>query len=337
MATVPRAVEAPWPPVADRSTIVTELLLASPRSFCAGVERAIQTVAELLDRHGAPIYVRREIVHNAHVVADLRNRGAIFVQELDEVPDGAIVVFSAHGVAPVVHEQAAARGQRVVDATCPLVSKVHAEARRFARRGDTILLIGHADHEEVEGTRGEAPDAIRVIETEYDAATVEVPDPDRVTYLTQTTLSVTETAGIIDVLRRRFPALQAPPDDDICYATTNRQHATRAVARRAELVLVVGSANSSNAARMVEVARREGATSYLIEDATALDPTWLDGVTTVGLTAGASTPPELVDGVIAVLHAKGAVTVDEISAGDESGMHFALPRLVRSRDEGSNP
>ena len=307
------------------------VLLGSPRSFCAGVERAVQTVTDLLDRYGPPIYVRKEIVHNTHVVADLRQKGAVFVDELSEVPDAAIVVFSAHGVAPCVRDEASARHHQVIDVTCPLVSKVHAEARRFARRGDTILLIGHADHEEAIGTSGEAPDAIRIIETEQEAATVEVLDPARVSYLTQTTLAVDETAGIVEVLKRRFPALKSAPDDDICYATTNRQNAVRAVARQADLVLVLGSANSSNSVRLAEVARREGTTAHLIEDASRIRPEWLDGTTTVGITAGASAPRHLVDGVIAALAAHGSVTVEEVSIGDESGVHFAAPTVKALR------
>jgi len=312
------------------SSMPRHVLLASPRSFCAGVERAIQTVLDVLDHHGPPVYVRKQIVHNTHVVEDLRSKGAVFVDELTEVPDGAVVVFSAHGVAPAVVEQAESRGLRAVDATCPLVSKVHAEARRFARRGDTILLVGHADHEETEGTFGVAPESIRIVESELDAATVEVPDPLRVSYLTQTTLAVDDAQMIVDALRRRFPALQSPPDDDICYATTNRQLAVRDIARECEVVLVVGSTNSSNSVRLVEVARREGAAAWLIEDATQLLPEWLDGAATVGVTAGASAPPELVDGVLDALRAYGPVDVKERRTVAES-VYFAPPRLAGRR------
>jgi 4-hydroxy-3-methylbut-2-enyl diphosphate reductase len=235
------------------------LLIGSPTSFCTGVERAIDTVRELLDRYGPPVYVRKQIVHNIHVLAELREQGAVFVDELDEVPGGAITVFSAHGVSPAVREAAAERGLRVVDATCPLVARVHVKARRFARAGHTVLLIGHADHEETEGTVGEAPDRTLVIENEQDAESVQVPDPDQVAYLTQTTLAAEDAAGIVAVLRRRIPALaDGGHDDDICFATRNRQWAARAVAERADLVLVVGSANSSNSQRLVEVARGMG-------------------------------------------------------------------------------
>ncbi|MBY8852037.1 4-hydroxy-3-methylbut-2-enyl diphosphate reductase, partial [Saccharothrix sp. MB29] len=235
---------------------VPVVLLASPRSFCAGVERAIDIVDRLLDQRGGPVHVRKQIVHNTHVVAELEARGAVFVDELDAVPDGATVVFSAHGVSPAVREEAERRGLDVVDATCPLVTKVHAEARRYAARGDTVVLIGHAGHEVVEGTLGEAPDRVVLVETAADVAALEVPDPARVSYLTQTTLAVDETAEVLDALRARFPALRGPSSADICYATTNRQDAVREVARDADLVLVVGSANSSNSVRLVELARR---------------------------------------------------------------------------------
>jgi 4-hydroxy-3-methylbut-2-enyl diphosphate reductase len=306
------------------------VLLASPRSFCAGVERAIQTVLDALDHYGPPVYVRKQIVHNTHVVEDLRAKGAVFVDELIEVPDGAIVVFSAHGVAPTIFDEAESRGLGVIDATCPLVSKVHAEARRFARRGDTILLVGHADHEETEGTYGEAPDNIRVVENQRDAATIDVPDPRRVSYLTQTTLAVDDARAIVDVLGQRFPALAAPPDDDICYATTNRQLAVRDIAAESDLILVVGSANSSNSVRLVEVARREGVPAWLIEDASQLRQEWFDGVTTIGLTAGASAPAELVDAVLEALRADGPLRVVERRTVAES-VHFAPPRVTGRR------
>jgi 4-hydroxy-3-methylbut-2-enyl diphosphate reductase len=279
------------------------VLLASPRSFCAGVERAIAVVEQLLKTRGGPIYVRKQIVHNTHVVADLEARGAVFVEELDAVPDGATVVFSAHGVSPAVRAEAADRGLETIDATCPLVTKVHAEARRFAARGDTVVLIGHAGHEEVEGTLGEAPDQTVLVQSVDDAAEVPVADPERVSYLTQTTLAVDETAEIIAALRERFPALRGPVSDDICYATTNRQHALQAIADESDLVLVVGSRNSSNSLRLVELAQRHGIPSYLIDDPSDIRSEWLDGVEVVGVTAGASAPPRLVEAVIDALAA----------------------------------
>lgn len=302
------------------------LLIGSPTSFCTGVERAIDTVLELLDRYGPPVYVRKQIVHNVHVLAELRDQGAVFVDELDEVPRGAITVFSAHGVSRAVRDAAAARELRVVDATCPLVARVHAKARRFARAGHTVLLIGHAGHEETEGTVGEAPDRTLIIENEQDAESVQVPDPDQVSYLTQTTLTPEDTAGIVAILKARFPALvDGGHDDDICFATRNRQEATRAVAERADLVLVVGSANSSNSQRLVEVARGEGVPAWLIDDASQVNPQWLEGVRSVGLLAGASTPRRLLDGVVAALRDCGGADVAEISVADESGMVFAPP------------
>jgi 4-hydroxy-3-methylbut-2-enyl diphosphate reductase len=302
------------------------LLIGSPTSFCTGVERAIDIVRELLGRNGPPVYVRKQIVHNVHVLAELSERGAVFVDELDEVPDGALTVFSAHGVSPAVRQTAEARGLRVVDATCPLVARVHAKARRFARAGHTLLLIGHAGHEETEGTLGEAPDRTLIIENEQDAEAVEVPDPRHVAYLTQTTLTAEDTAGIVAVLRRRFPAItDGGQDDDICFATTNRQRAARAVAEKADLVLVVGSANSSNSQRLVDVARTAGVPAWLIDDASGLDPRWLDGVRSVGLLAGASAPRHLLDGVITALRSCGGADTAEISVADESGIVFALP------------
>jgi 4-hydroxy-3-methylbut-2-en-1-yl diphosphate reductase len=303
-----------------------DILVGSPTSFCTGVERAIETVRELLDRYGPPVYVRKEIVHNVHVLAELREQGAVFVNELDEVPGGAITVFSAHGVSPAVRESAAARGLRVVDATCPLVARVHAKARRFARAGHTVLLIGHANHEETEGTVGEAPDRTLVIENEQDAKSVQVPDPDHVSYLTQTTLSPEDTAGIVAVLRSRFPVLvDGGHDDDICFATRNRQWAARAVAEKADLMLVVGSANSSNSQRLVEVASGMGVAARLIDDASEIDPRWLDGVRSVGLLAGASAPRRLLDDVIDALQNCGGADIAEISVADESGIVFAPP------------
>ncbi|MEC4020691.1 4-hydroxy-3-methylbut-2-enyl diphosphate reductase [Streptomyces sp. H27-D2] len=305
------------------------VLLAAPRSFCAGVERAIDTVEKLLDRTDGPVYVRKQIVHNTHVIGDLSRRGAVFVDELDAVPEGATVVFSAHGVAPAVHQQAAERQLEVVDATCPLVTKVHKEAVRFAARGDTVVLIGHAGHEEVEGTYGEAPQSTVLLETAADVATLHIPDPTRISYLTQTTLALDETAEVIDALRARFPALKDPPSDDICYATTNRQHALQALAAEADLVLVVGSDNSSNSVRLAELARRQGTPAHLIEDATAIQPAWLDGVQVIALTAGASAPSALLDAVIAHLATLGPLTVTERETTRET-TYFALPSAVRT-------
>ncbi|MET7421481.1 4-hydroxy-3-methylbut-2-enyl diphosphate reductase [Dactylosporangium sp. NPDC005555] len=309
------------------------VLLAAPRSFCAGVERAIEVVERVLAEDEAdadrPVYVRKQIVHNRHVVADLEARGAVFVDELDEVPDGATVVFSAHGVAPQVRADAAARSLRVVDATCPLVTKVHAEARRFAGRGDTIVLVGHAGHEEVEGTLGEAPDRTVLVETAEDVARLHIEDPLRVSYLTQTTLAVDEVGEVVDALRERFPALRGPGSDDICYATTNRQEAVAAVARDADLVLVVGSANSSNSVRLVELTRRLGTPAHLIDDASEIDPAWLAGARVIGLSAGASAPPRLVEEVIDALRALGPVTVEERRVAAEH-QQFSLPSAIRT-------
>jgi 4-hydroxy-3-methylbut-2-enyl diphosphate reductase len=304
------------------------VLLASPRSFCAGVERAIAIVEQLLDQRDGPIYVRKQIVHNIHVVADLQARGAVFVDELNTVPDGATVVFSAHGVSPAVRTEAADRALEVIDATCPLVAKVHAEARRFADRGDTVILIGHAGHEEVEGTLGEAPDQTVLVQTAEEVAGLEVTDPARVSYLTQTTLAVDETAEVVDALRARFPALRGPASDDICYATTNRQDALKAIAAESDLVLVVGSTNSSNSVRLVELAHRHDTPSYLIDDPSGIRPEWLEGVGVVGLTAGASAPPRLVEAVIAALAELGPVTVVERETTRET-VHFTLPVAVR--------
>jgi len=304
------------------------VLLASPRSFCAGVDRAIEIVEQLLARRGGPIYVRKQIVHNTHVVADLSSRGAVFVDELTEVPAGATVVFSAHGVSPAVRTEAVDRGLDVVDATCPLVTKVHAEARRFAARGDTVVFVGHAGHEEVEGTLGEAPDRMMLVETAEDVAALEVEDPTRVSYLTQTTLAVDETSAVVDALRDRFPALRGPGSDDICYATTNRQRSLAAVADEADLVLVVGSTNSSNSVRLVEVARRMGTPAYLVDDVSDISEGWLAGVQVVGLTAGASAPPELVDEVVQWLRRFGPVRVEERETARET-ITFGLPPAAR--------
>jgi 4-hydroxy-3-methylbut-2-enyl diphosphate reductase len=292
------------------------------------VSRAIDTVDLALDRFGPPVYVRRQIVHNAHVVRELERKGAVFVQEADEVPPGAVLVLAAHGVSPAVREQAKDRGLRVIDATCPLVAKVHAEVRRYTGRGDTVFLIGHADHEEVEGTLGEAPDRVVVIEDAEAARRVQPADPDRVAYTMQTTLAVDEAEDIAQILRERFPRLSAPRTDDICYATTNRQRAIRAVAEQVELVLVVGSANSSNSRRLVEVARRTGAPAYLIDDVGEVDLRWLAGVRRVGITAGASAPPHLVDQLVHCLGGLGPVQRLETRLVDEDVL-FTLPREVQ--------
>ena len=311
------------------TTAPRRVLLAAPRGYCAGVDRAVQTVEHALDLHGPPVYVRKEIVHNKHVVEQLRERGAIFVEQETEVPEGELVVFSAHGVAPSVHANAAARSLRTIDATCPLVTKVHVEARRFAERGYTIVMIGHEGHEEVEGTTGEAPDSIVLVETAEDVDALELPDPDRVAYITQTTLSVNETAQIITRLRERFPNIVSPKSDDICYATTNRQIAVKQLARECELVLVIGSTNSSNSNRLVEVAREHGAASHLIDNASQVRPEWLDGVETVGITSGASAPEELVDGLVAFFRDLGADEVSELRAVDED-VRFMLPKQIRT-------
>src|SRR5881397_2365510 len=275
-----------------------KLLLAAPRGYCAGVDRAVQTVERALDLYGAPVYVRKEIVHNKHVVEQLRDRGAVFVDQETEVPEGETVVFSAHGVAPSVHANAGRRALRTIDATCPLVTKVHVEAKKFAAQGYTIVLIGHAGHEEVEGTMGEAPDHIVLIETEDDVDALEVEDPTRVAYVSQTTLSVDETRAIIARLRERFPGIVGPRTDDICYATTNRQAAVKQLAQQCDLVLVIGSRNSSNSQRLVEVARDHGAEAHLIDNAGQVDDAWLEGKRVVGISSGASAPEELVQRLV---------------------------------------
>jgi 4-hydroxy-3-methylbut-2-en-1-yl diphosphate reductase len=305
------------------------VLLAGPRSFCAGVERAIEIVEKTLDRHGPPVYVRKQIVHNTHVVARLEQRGAVFVDELSEVPDGARVVFSAHGVSPAVREEAARRGLDTVDATCPLVAKVHAEARRFAADGYLVALIGHAGHEEVEGTLGEAPESMALLQTADDVASLRPADPGKVAYLMQTTLAVDEAAEVAAALRERFPAARAPGSDDICYATTNRQQAIRAVAAESDLVLVAGSANSSNSVRLVETAERAGTAAHLIDGPSDIQLGWLDGVSTIGLTAGASAPPAVVDDIVAALTGLGPVEVAERVITTEN-IKFSLPKEVRS-------
>jgi 4-hydroxy-3-methylbut-2-en-1-yl diphosphate reductase len=305
------------------------VLLAGPRSFCAGVDRAIEIVEKVLERQGPPVYVRKQIVHNTHVVADLERRGAVFVDQLSQVPDGACVVFSAHGVSPAVREEADRRGLLSVDATCPLVSKVHVEARRFAAEGYLVALIGHAGHEEVEGTLGEAPEATVLVETAADVAGLRPRDPGKVAYLMQTTLAVDEAAEVAAALRERFPSARAPGSDDICYATTNRQQAVRAVAAEADLVLVAGSANSSNSVRLVETAQRAGVPAYLIDGPSDIELGWLAGVTTVGISAGASAPPAVVGDIVAALAGLGPVEVSERVTTTES-IRFSLPKEVRS-------
>ena len=305
------------------------VLLAEPRGYCAGVDRAVETVERALERHGAPVYVRHEIVHNVHVVETLSKAGAIFVDETDEVPVGSIVVFSAHGVAPTVHETAAARDLKVIDATCPLVTKVHNEAKRFARDDYDILLIGHEGHEEVVGTAGEAPDHVQLVDGPESVDKVVVRDLDKVIWLSQTTLSVDETMETVRRLRERFPTLQDPPSDDICYATQNRQVAVKAMAPECQLVIVVGSRNSSNSVRLVEVALGAGSdASYLVDYAEDIDPTWLEGVTTVGVTSGASVPEILVRGVLDRLAEYGFDVVQPVTTANET-LVFALPREIR--------
>src|SRR6266480_4954684 len=305
-----------------------KLLLAAPRGYCAGVDRAVQAVERALELYGPPVYVRKEIVHNKHVVEQLRDRGAVFVDQETEVPQGETVVFSAHGVAPSVHSNAGSRSLRTIDATCPLVTKVHVEAKKFAAQGYTIVLIGHAGHEEVEGTMGEAPEHIVLIETEEDVERLEVADPDRVAYISQTTLSVDETAAIIARLRDRFPSIVGPRTDDICYATTNRQAAVRQMARECDLVLVIGSRNSSNSNRLVEVARDPGAEAHLIDNEILVREEWLEGKRTVGITSGASAPEELVQRLVGFFRGRGTGDVSEFEVVQED-VRFMLPKEIR--------
>ncbi len=297
--------------------VPTKVLLAAPRGYCAGVERAVEAVERALQTHGAPVYVRKQIVHNLHVVRDLESKGAVFVDRETEVPEGAVVVLSAHGVAPEVYDSARHRELSVLDATCPLVTKVHLEARRFAERGRTILLIGHGGHEEVEGTTGQAPDRTILVQDVQEARRVQVPDPGNLAYLTQTTLSVDETNEILAVLRERFPRIEGPPREDICYATQNRQDAVKEVARRADVVLVIGSANSSNSNRLAEVAREQGTPAHLVDDESEVDPTWLEGAEVVGLTSGASAPEWLVGRMVDRLASLGASEVEEVFLTEE--------------------
>src|SRR6266545_1142780 len=308
--------------------VIEKVLLAAPRGYCAGVDRAVETVEEALASRGAPVYVRKQIVHNLHVVRDLERKGAVFVDDESEVPEGALVVLSAHGVAPEVYENAAGRSLSVIDATCPLVTKVHLEARRFAREGLTVILIGHEGHEEVVGTSGQAPERVTLVGSPDEARTVEVPDPSNVSYLTQTTLSVDETNEIIAVLRQRFPDIQAPPKDDICYATQNRQDAVKVLARRADVVLVIGSVNSSNSNRLAEVAREAGTPAYLVDDETEVRPEWLAGARVVGVTSGASAPEWLVERMVEFLRGQGATEVEELRLVDEN-VRFSKPAGLR--------
>jgi 4-hydroxy-3-methylbut-2-en-1-yl diphosphate reductase len=308
--------------------VPTKVLLAAPRGYCAGVERAVEAVERALQRHGAPVYVRKQIVHNAHVVRDLENKGAVFVDEETEVPEGAVVVLSAHGVAPEVHENSAARRLTVLDATCPLVTKVHLEARRFAAKDRTIVLIGHAGHEEVVGTTGQAPDRTVLVQDVAEARSLRVVDPDNLAYLTQTTLSVDETNEIVEALRDRFPSIEGPPREDICYATQNRQDAVKELARRADVVLVIGSDNSSNSKRLAEVAREQGTPAHLVDDETEVDPAWLDGSDVVGITSGASAPEWLVDRMLSWLASRGANEVEELRLTEEH-VRFADVRVDR--------
>jgi 4-hydroxy-3-methylbut-2-enyl diphosphate reductase len=307
------------------------VLLANPRGFCAGVDRAIEIVERALERFGPPVYVRHEIVHNRHVVESLRAQGAVFVEEPDQVPPGSLLVYSAHGVSPAVREAAARRGLRTIDATCPLVTKVHVEAQRFAREGREIVLVGHAGHVEVEGTMGHAPERIHLVEGPADVERLRVTDPARLAVLTQTTLSVDDTRDTVEELQRRFPEIRLPRKDDICYATQNRQNAVKELAREADLVLVVGAPESSNSNRLVEIARKQGVTAHLVQSAADIEPAWLGSVACVGVTAGASAPEVLVEQVVERLAALGggAVQVDSLPAVDE-GVVFQIPAELRA-------
>jgi 4-hydroxy-3-methylbut-2-enyl diphosphate reductase len=307
---------------------VEKLLLAAPRGYCAGVDRAVQTVERALQQHGAPVYVRKQIVHNKHVVEDLLGRGAIFVEDVEEIPEGALTVFSAHGVSPKVREDAQARKLETIDATCPLVTKVHREAVKFAGGGYTIVLVGHAGHEEVEGTTGEAPKQIVLVESEADVDALQIADPERVAYITQTTLSVDETDAIVRRLKERFPSVAGPRTDDICYATTNRQAAVKQMARGCDLMLVIGSRNSSNSVRLVEVARDFGAEAYLIDNAGEVQEEWLEGKRVVGVSSGASAPENLVGELVDYFRARGVRDVQEFHVVRED-VRFMLPKAIR--------
>lgn len=308
--------------------MVKRVLLASPRGYCAGVERAVETVERALALYGAPVYVRKQIVHNSHVVRELEERGAVFVESVQDVPEGAPVVFSAHGISPAVRDEANARDLTSIDATCPLVTKVHTQARRYAERGYTIVLIGHAGHEEVEGTTGEAPEAIVLVESVSDAEAVSLPEGASLAYITQTTLSVDETHEIVDVLRRRFPRIEGPEKEDICYATSNRQWAVKEMLEQIELLLVVGSRNSSNSVRLVDVAHAAGVAAYLVDDASEIDESWLDNVSVVGVTSGASVPERLVDELCSWFRARGVDNISAFSSAYEDVV-FRLPVELR--------
>jgi 4-hydroxy-3-methylbut-2-en-1-yl diphosphate reductase len=316
------------------SNTVQKLLLAAPRGYCAGVDRAVQTVERALEIHGAPVYVRKEIVHNKHVVERLRERGAIFVEEQTEVPEGSVCVFSAHGVAPSVREGASERGLQTIDATCPLVTKVHREAVRFAEDGYTIVLVGHDGHEEVEGTMGEAPERIVLVQNEQEAEELEVDDPQRVAYVTQTTLAVDETTAILDRLRERFPAIVGPRTDDICYATTNRQAAVKQMAASCDLMLVIGSRNSSNSVRLVEVARDCGTDAHLIDNAGEVNEQWLAGKRVVGISSGASAPENLVGELVEFFRNRGVSDISEFEVTRED-VRFMLPKKIREAVAGA--
>jgi 4-hydroxy-3-methylbut-2-enyl diphosphate reductase len=307
--------------------VPSKVLLAAPRGYCAGVERAVEAVEQALLMHGAPVYVRKQIVHNLHVVKDLEAKGAVFVEAEAEVPEGAVVVLSAHGVAPEVYANAAERRLTVLDATCPLVTKVHLEARRFAREGRTIVLIGHAGHEEVVGTTGQAPERTILVQSPEEARSVQIADPGDLSYLTQTTLSVDETNEIIDILRERFPHMEGPPREDICYATQNRQDAVKDLARRSDVVLVIGSDNSSNSNRLAEVAREQGTPAFLVDDESEVDPAWIADADVVGLTSGASAPEWLVERMLAYLASRGATEVEEIVLTEEN-LRFSHVRIT---------
>jgi 4-hydroxy-3-methylbut-2-enyl diphosphate reductase len=307
---------------------VGKVLLAAPRGYCAGVERAVDAVELALAKYGPPVFVRKQIVHNLHVVRDLEAKGAVFVEEENDVPEGSVLVLSAHGVAPEVYSNSRERGLRVVDATCPLVTKVHLEARRFAGANRTIVLVGHAGHEEVVGTTGQARDRTILVQNAEEARTVEVPDPSNVSYLTQTTLSVDETDQIVQILKGRFPQIEGPPKEDICYATQNRQDAVKEMAQMVDVLLVIGSKNSSNSNRLAEVARERGARAYLVDDETEVDPGWIEGAGTIGVTSGASAPERLVPRMLDWLSERGFGEVEQVVVAEE-GVRFSLPASVR--------
>ena len=312
-----------------------KVILAQPRGFCAGVERAIDIVERALEIYGPPVYVRHEIVHNRHVVEDLKGKGAVFVEEVDEIPEGAITIFSAHGVSQKVENGADDRKLTVIDATCPLVAKVHKEGQRYARAGQEVVLIGHAGHPEVEGTLGQIEGKVHLVQDVDDVATLEISDPDRLAYVTQTTLSVDDTRGIIEALKNRFPQIAGPDVKDICYATQNRQEAVRHLAQVADLLLVIGAKNSSNSNRLREIGEETSIDSYLIDDASQLDPAWLNGKSVIGVTAGASAPEELVQQLVGRLRELGASTVESLGSVVEN-VQFKLPKQVRDREDGSS-